>query len=337
MTRAQTNSQQSTDSVYRWQFSILYYSISCAYDRRIHCSSNLVSWLTSSDVSRLLFRDLGWREEAYCTVDPSLWRDMQNKLQSFREEQAWQISPTDEVKVVTVIYAHMHRKTHCEMSVFSTCKHPVYLLYVDIRHESCQVSLKSLFEGFSRHENNRNGYFACCGATIVQRHPRRMASMERWQRTCQQSLAVKMFQDYYKVSRCFKMLQASQVGVTDYFHHTDSIIFSFHSSISSHFSLIMEIPPMPSPTPEIWPQDRIKDINHHHLPLWHTPQEVGRLWHKCGRQAAELDLLRSEVQRSSQLLERLRASDVGFLWEWAISRGHPLGPILGGANNANAW
>ena len=131
----------------------------------------------------------------------------------------------------------------------------------------------------------------------------------------------------------FKMLQASQVGVTDYFHHTDSIIFSFHSSISSHFSLIMEIPPMPSPTPDIWPQDRIKDINHHHLPLWHTPQEVGRLWHKCGRQAAELDLLRSEVQRSSQLLERLRASDVGFLWEWAISnRGHQLG-----SNNANAW
>ena len=26
--------------------------------------------------------------EAYCTVDPALWRDMQSKLQSFREEQA---------------------------------------------------------------------------------------------------------------------------------------------------------------------------------------------------------------------------------------------------------
>ena len=26
--------------------------------------------------------------EAYCTVDPALWREMQNKLQSFREEQA---------------------------------------------------------------------------------------------------------------------------------------------------------------------------------------------------------------------------------------------------------
>jgi len=37
-------------------------------------------------------------------------------------------------------------------------------------------------------------------------------------------------------------------------------------------------------------------------------EEVGRLWHKCGRQAAELDLLRSEVQRSSQLLERLRSA-----------------------------
>ena len=237
----------STDSVYRWPSSILY----TVY--RVHMIEghiDLPTWFL--DLLPPMFLDFFFATlacEAYCTVNPSLWRDMQNKLQSFREEQAWQISPTDEVKVVTVIYAHMHRKTHCEMSVFSTCKHPVYLLYVDIRHESCQVSLKSLFEGFSRHENNRNGYFACCGATIVQRHPRRMASMERWQRTCQQSLAVKTFQDYYKVSRCFKMLQASQVGVTDYFHHTDSIIFSFHSSISSHFSLIMEIPPMPSPHP----------------------------------------------------------------------------------------
>eukprot|EP00435_Cladocopium_sp_Y103_P067584 s62_g30.t1 len=33
--------------------------------------------------------DNGGHDKAYCTVDPALWRDMQNKLQSFREEQEW--------------------------------------------------------------------------------------------------------------------------------------------------------------------------------------------------------------------------------------------------------
>ena len=35
-------------------------------------------------------------------------------------------------------------------------------------------------------------------------------------------------------------------------------------------------------------------------------QEVGRLWQRAGRQAAELEELRSQAQRSSELLERLR-------------------------------
>eukprot|EP00438_Fugacium_kawagutii_P021146 Skav230974 [mRNA] locus=scaffold644:73057:92441:+ [translate_table: standard] len=47
--------------------------------------------------------------------------------------------------------------------------------------------------------------------------------------------------------------------------------------------------------------------------------EVGRLWHRCGRQAVELEQLRSEAQRSSELLERLRRWD------------HPGGPAPGGA------
>ncbi|CAL1166346.1 unnamed protein product [Cladocopium goreaui] len=33
--------------------------------------------------------DNGGHDKAYCTVDPALWRDMQSKLQSFREEQEW--------------------------------------------------------------------------------------------------------------------------------------------------------------------------------------------------------------------------------------------------------
>ena len=35
-------------------------------------------------------------------------------------------------------------------------------------------------------------------------------------------------------------------------------------------------------------------------------KEVSRLWQRVGRQAEELEVLRSQVERSRQLLERLR-------------------------------
>lgn len=42
--------------------------------------------------------------QAYCTVDPALWQEMQTKLQNFREEQARFDASFGEISVKSLVF-----------------------------------------------------------------------------------------------------------------------------------------------------------------------------------------------------------------------------------------